>query len=759
MTMKRQPKTMLFRLLNLVLLLGSLTLQPVTSPAVALPLPAGAESIDVVPVQVTIYEPALIPGFGTCLETYWMSYPSPLGGFIYVTSNVNTTSYSSGTWRPNLPQDGMYKVEAFIADHPAVEFCNPVKTFTQDSSGARYEVHHKYGTTVRQVSQHPLADEWLDLGVYEFNTGAESYVTLRDLTGDANLSTTVNFGAMRFSLISGSISYFPVVYQQRLIPVGDEIQVMQAQGFDLCHPPTVNQMSTWWRNSPYRIFGLYLGGAMFSKDCEKVDAAWVQQVKSLGWTFIPTWVGPQAPCTTYYVRFDYNTSIAYTQGRQEADLAIAGARNMGLLPITTSKTILYYDMENYQNETTTEACKTAVKSFLNGWSKRLHELGFKSGSYGSACGSIVRDWALIDNPLDDVWIANWYTAPSSYDPNASVFGLSCVSDSLWPNHQRIRQYTEPHDENWGGVRLHIDSDVADGEVAVPNVYLLPSGRSSILVDLASGILDFQFVNANQGWLLSDRSLFETKDGGTSWQKLMDQRVLAASLVNDSLGYVLVAPAGKGELLGLYRTENPTTSIQETTWDMIPFLLPEGSWQIIQMAFASDEVGWIVLRQNTGSGIQQGLLLLTRDGGQSWREMPLAPPEAVYFSGDDQAWMDAGAQGEKLYSLSLTSTKSLNLQPSQPDQLKHSLEQLADTTSLSAATRSWLIYHSLNQATQAGLPGAPLRTWFTDSSTAWALIQDGSCSGEKDSPDFNCSTQSSLWQTTDAGGSWQVVHLP
>jgi hypothetical protein len=64
---------------------------------------------------------------------------------------------------------------------------------------------------------------------------------------------------------------------------------------------------------------------------------------------------------------------------------------------------------------------------------------------------------------DTVWLARW--THTNYDPSISVFGLSCIDDTLWTNSQRLRQYTGGHNEQWGGVTLNIDSDVVHGVVA------------------------------------------------------------------------------------------------------------------------------------------------------------------------------------------------------------------------------------------------------------------------------------------------------
>jgi hypothetical protein len=59
---------------------------------------------------------------------------------------------------------------------------------------------------------------------------------------------------------------------------------------------------------------------------------------------------------------------------------------------------------------------------------------------------------------DAVWAAVWMT-PAAYYPDASVWNLSCLDNSLWADGQRIRQYAGDHTETWGEVSLRIDSNV------------------------------------------------------------------------------------------------------------------------------------------------------------------------------------------------------------------------------------------------------------------------------------------------------------
>ena len=77
----------------------------------------------------------------------------------------------------------------------------------------------------------------------------------------------------------------------------------------------------------------------------------------------------------------------------KAATAIQAAADIGL----ASSIIIYYDIEGYGNATNS-ACRAVVNSFLQGWTEQLHEMGAKSGAYGSPCNSHVSDWADNDFP-------------------------------------------------------------------------------------------------------------------------------------------------------------------------------------------------------------------------------------------------------------------------------------------------------------------------------------------------------------------------
>jgi hypothetical protein len=240
-------------------------------------------------------------------------------------------------------------------------------------------------------------------------------------------------------------------------PPGGTTRISLNRGFDKCTAATAAQMQTWWNNSPFYDVNIYLSGRNRGCTQAQLTAAWVNTVTAQGWGLIPTVVGYQSPCTasTTTAKFSSDPAVAEQQGRGEADIAIADANNLGL----TQGTVLYYDMERYDDTSGTGACSTPTKAFLKGWTDRLHELGYKSGVYGSPFNA-NGDWINIApaSQPDIVWLARWNNV-------MSVWGVAPLPDNFWTNHQRIHQWLGPRDETWGGVTFNIDNDISDAPVA------------------------------------------------------------------------------------------------------------------------------------------------------------------------------------------------------------------------------------------------------------------------------------------------------
>jgi hypothetical protein len=226
-------------------------------------------------------------------------------------------------------------------------------------------------------------------------------------------------------------------------------------GFDTCETPSVSAMNIWKTWSPYSTIGIYFGGSL--RACANTalnSATWVNSVTAQGWRLIPTYVGPQAPCTGFSQRIDPAT--AFDSGRFLAGDAGYHAALAGL-PLGVP---LYYDMEAYN--TADASCSLAVRDFIAGWVTQLHVLGYKAGFYSSlnaGIGDMVKSVGEGRPPVDAIWIAAWNDTPNIYG-----FG-PVLPDGYWMSHQRIHQFQGGHNETWGGVTINIDTNAVDGPLA------------------------------------------------------------------------------------------------------------------------------------------------------------------------------------------------------------------------------------------------------------------------------------------------------
>lgn len=702
-----------FRLLFHPRLIRSLVL---VSLIVGLPLPV-SRSPAAQAIEVIVEDPQLHPAYTSCPQTYWYAFNNDRGHSAYLTLNTDNPLHSTnyGEWHPVFPQAGNYRVEAYIAGHPPIVWCTGEgRTINTDSTDAHYSIHHAYGVSDRSLSQVPLSNQWLDLGEFYFNAGDVGYVSLTDLNGKPEYSTTVSFSAMRFTFTrpAGSKIYLPLVHLAD--PSGrppPDVGVIQAQGFDVCGLPSISKMQTWWNTSPYSIYGLYLGGIQLPSTCAGVDAAWVKAVHQQGWSFIPTWVGPQAPCSPWSQKMSSDPNVSYQQGRQEAEAASTRAASLGLTNDGVGGTIIYYDLEVFGGAST--ECRQVAASFMNGWVERLHELGNLAGGYGSH-NSYVEDWAILAHIPDDVWAASWYA--DTYDPYASVLSIPWLQ-GLWTNHQRIRQYAGDHHESWGGIGIAIDSDVADGVVAMP-----PSNPLAIATVISSpSIEDAGWLSSEQGWLVSGNRLYWTTDQGKNWTDISPASIQLANFLPSGQAWALSTQ--NQEQVSLYHSSN-----WGATWESLNLTLPPDEWQPLQLQFNSPTTGWVVIQKKTSQAFDVGILMKTSDGGLTWKSYDLPTADKINFTSQEEGWLP-NTHNDDLYH---TIDGGLTWQIAQREEHLFSLSTLPESTNLSG---------------------------WQENGLGWAVTSTGSCSGEKLSPDFSCQVNTALWQTVNGGVTWEEVGFP
>jgi photosystem II stability/assembly factor-like uncharacterized protein len=531
--------------------------------------------------------------------------------------------------------------------------------------------------------------------------------------------------------------------------------VASNQGFDDCGLPNASQMQTWWDESPYSTVNIYLGGVSAACPIQR-DAGWLYDVSQQGWSFILTWVGPQAPCTSFNHPMSRNVATAKQQGRDNADAAVAKAREKGFL----GDLVIYYDLESYSNGKDDSGCRAAVASFMQGWVERIHELDQRAGGYGAACTSFMYEWADNVDPPDDVWFAHWYT--NDYDEDATVWDVPCIGNDLWANNQRLKQYAGVHNETWGGLKKSIDSNVLDGHVsAILDVPLPASSQlgsssessSEILKVSEPAIADFQLLTNRAGWALRGGNLYITKDGGNSWQDISPSAETLTNILGvhfqDSQQGWLVSKNLKDGRISLLLTGDGGMS-----WQEISTLLskPEEVYQIASasLEFIDAQTGYIAFRLHSSINFSLGRLFATNDGGLTWGERMLPLGEPVKFLDSQRGWTSGGPLDEIYYTedggqnWNLTNNGSPEILSSESAGTKYPSQTLDE---VGEALESVVALE------------------MVDDLTGWAIVQDGSCTGFKPqagelvpqgAPGLLCESSSMLMTTDDGGVSWRDI---
>lgn len=251
--------------------------------------------------------------------------------------------------------------------------------------------------------------------------------------------------------------------------------------FDQCQAPSQAAMDAWWEHSPYAGIGIYVAGDnRYCKDQVHLDAAWVATQAARGWRLLPLTVGPQASCSTVERYADRRISgdpaggyaKARAQGRTEATTTVDAVRTLGI----GARSILWYDLEAFP--TTAARCRDSALAFLEAWTLRVRELGFRSGVYSSAASGIaVLDRARLAGTHempDALWVAEWMD-PAAYRipprPSAPSAASAFYDGGWWAARGRLmRQYRGDHRETHGGVEIDIDTNhlwIGRGSVAPP----------------------------------------------------------------------------------------------------------------------------------------------------------------------------------------------------------------------------------------------------------------------------------------------------
>ena len=255
--------------------------------------------------------------------------------------------------------------------------------------------------------------------------------------------------------------------------VGAKVGLSKGEGFDTCSEPEESVLQEMWPSTHYSYIGLYIGGPTGKQNCSPLPSRnYFSKVHAQGWDFLPIFDGLQAPCNEgISPKFSANPAESFKQARteaaEEADHAAGQLQRKGF--ITRPGTIVYYDLENFE-QTGNPNCKAATEEYINNWDRRMElEYEVTPGLYGSANAShLDQFWGIKYKPAD-IWIGD--AIRYGYNEEAllekSVFKAS-IPSADWPN-RRLRQYETGREQDVyvGSVKktVTIDRDCAYGLVA------------------------------------------------------------------------------------------------------------------------------------------------------------------------------------------------------------------------------------------------------------------------------------------------------
>jgi membrane protease YdiL (CAAX protease family) len=125
----------------------------------------------------------------------WSDTNGGYGGSFFWTFTNPSMPEAVVTWLPSLQGCGSYQVEAHI----------PVGNGLTDA--ARYRIGHRHGMATVDVSQEAFNGAWIPLGIFEFESGGQSFVQLSNMTGeDPKLLRWISFDAMRWIVVGPCVN-------------------------------------------------------------------------------------------------------------------------------------------------------------------------------------------------------------------------------------------------------------------------------------------------------------------------------------------------------------------------------------------------------------------------------------------------------------------------------------------------------------------------------------------------------------------------
>ncbi|MFL5803843.1 MAG: hypothetical protein ACJ8CR_19135 [Roseiflexaceae bacterium] len=184
-----------------------------------------------------------------------------------------------------------------------------------------------------------------------------------------------------------------------------------------------------------------------------------------------------------------------------------------------------------------------------------------------------------------------------------------------------------------------------------------SGAATVpTTDFGTGLADLQLVTETDGWVLTDKALLWTVDGGKQWKQMKLPKdlpvsaVLGAFFIDPAQGWMTFANVAadstqQATFSSLHTTDGGKTWAESRIAAITPELMGASP---AYMDFVDPQHGWVALHLQSSSNFNAGVLYQTTDGGRTWveRKIPIGSP--INFINTADGWTAGGALGNELY---------------------------------------------------------------------------------------------------------------
>jgi murein DD-endopeptidase MepM/ murein hydrolase activator NlpD len=109
--------------------------------------------------------------------------------------------YDAGLWLGTIPQNGFYKVQAYIPSYPNATVSYKIYSIDHNSKSPM--------ASDKEINQGSYRNQWADLGTYYFETNKQAFVLVTDMQGNNNSQNIMAFDAVKWEYISASPNSSP----------------------------------------------------------------------------------------------------------------------------------------------------------------------------------------------------------------------------------------------------------------------------------------------------------------------------------------------------------------------------------------------------------------------------------------------------------------------------------------------------------------------------------------------------------------------